>query len=130
MQNLKIVIEDQKSSPMITLDRKISIDDIVPIDDTANGILWILGEAKGWTYSGNKAFYKLRFYQCDEFKEGLGQYSDSQIKMNAINLWKVYKFEVKKSEANIDKEEELKAMVIKVLEGSIERINFITSTKF
>lgn len=132
MSKLTVEVFDRKNSPKISLDREIEIDDFQNVDERNNALIFILGDDdKGWSQMGDKQVLKVRFCLADEMKEKLEKYlTQAQIKSYAMNLWKVHRFEVKPKEATPEKEDELKGVVKKLIESSIQMINFITDNKF
>jgi hypothetical protein len=132
MSKLIVEVFDKKNSPVISLDRDIILDDFQNVDERNNAEIFIFGDDdKGWTQMGNKQVLKIRFCMADELKEKLEKYlTQAQIKSYAMNLWKVHRFEVKENEATEAKEDELKGAVKKLIESSIQMINYIADTKF
>ena len=120
---LSIDIVDTHKCPKLSLNRELTINDLANVDERCNALIFLLDDDKGWTYEGKKAVLKIRFKLADEMKEKFKQNSDAITQGLAMNLWKVHRFEVKTTEANPDKEDELKAKVVEIINDSIKKLN-------
>jgi hypothetical protein len=131
MENLIIEVFEKNHCPKLTPCRGIEIEDFANVDERQNALLFILEDDKGWMLTGKMAILKIRFRLADEMKEKLDKYlSDATLKSYAMNLWKVHRFEVKKDESTPEKEDELKGVVKKLIEYSIQMINYKADSSF
>jgi len=134
MDDLEIKVhEDQNKNIRISYNREVTPDDLAKVDERENALLFILGQDdRGWRYSGNKAFFKVRLKNVDElYKELIKlQKPNSLATIYISQLWKVHKLEVTKSEVTRELEEIFMKKTIQTINDAIKQVNYIADSEF
>ncbi len=125
--------EDQNKSMRISCNREVTPDDLAKVDIRENALLFILGQDdKGWRYSGNKSFFRVRLKNVDDlYKEIiLKQPTKNVASIYACDIWKVYTLEVTKNEVTRELEEEFMQKTARVINEAIKQINYLADSNF